>query len=213
MPGRTWWPEKAAGTAATGALDTVARTAATAATTKPGSVDLEPSRILPVAGNAGRKCVSAALDLLGNAVSAAGGAGAGRERGGREPGRGGRVRQRRSPLVAALSSPPRAGRRARHHVASGGPTSRGWASGAGGVYPGSGRRRRTRTECGTSGGLVRAPGAEARAERAGARGPCCAGMYEPVIELGVTPRRPRFTGAFNQIPNGREAADTEIVKD
>lgn len=78
MPGRTWWPEKAAGTAATGALDTVARTAATAATTKPGSVDLEPSRILPVAGNAGRKCVSAALDLLGNAVSAAGGAGAGR---------------------------------------------------------------------------------------------------------------------------------------
>lgn len=81
MPGRTWWPEKAAGTAATGALDTVARTAATAATTKPGSVDLEPSRILPVAGNAGRKCVSAALDLLGNAVSAAGGAGAGRGQG------------------------------------------------------------------------------------------------------------------------------------
>lgn len=34
-----------------------AAAAAAEATTKPGSVDLEPSRILPVAGDAGRKCV------------------------------------------------------------------------------------------------------------------------------------------------------------
>lgn len=44
-PGRTWWPAGAAGTAATGPLK-----AAAAAMTKDGRVGLEPTRLLPVAG-------------------------------------------------------------------------------------------------------------------------------------------------------------------